>query len=241
MPGKYGAGSFSVLQIGGISMLTAKLKGASWKIEVPQESTDGLGDAWSEMSPTGAVIGTFSQEGAYFDDTASRMHSALKSGVPASRVGVVAYAGNTIGSAMVGFSGMLNTAYDVIASMGGLSKANAAYAVSGSVEPGVILQPLEEKSANWTGTSVDYGAATTGGGAGYLSVSQFNMTNAIVKVRHSADNVTFADLVTFTTVTASPTAERVAVTGTVNRYLMSTGTVTGVGTISLVSGFARTV
>lgn len=62
---------------------------------------------------------------------------------------------------------------------------------------------------------------TNANGAADLHVTALTLggyTSVTVKVRHSADNITFTDLVTFTTVTAAPFAERKAVTGTVQRY-----------------------
>jgi hypothetical protein len=83
-------------------------------------------------------------------------------------------------------------------------------------------------------------ASTVNGGAGYLEVSDYSgFTQVVVKVRSSADDTTYADLITFTTVTAAPFAERQTVAGTVDRYLCVTGTVTGSGSITPFVGFAR--
>jgi hypothetical protein len=81
---------------------------------------------------------------------------------------------------------------------------------------------------------------TPSGGAGYLEVSELTgLTGFVGKIRDSPDNVTFADLATFANVTAAPTAQRVAVSGTVDRYLSFDGNVTGTGTITPFAGFAR--
>jgi hypothetical protein len=67
---------------------------------------------------------------------------------------------------------------------------------------------------------------------GYLGMSALargGYTNAIIKVRHSTNDSTWSDLITFTAVTAAPASERVAVTGTVNRYIQTTVTWTGSG------------
>jgi hypothetical protein len=83
-------------------------------------------------------------------------------------------------------------------------------------------------------------ANTVNGGVGYLEVSDFSgFTGVVVKIRSSADDITYADLVTFTNVTAAPSAERLTVAGTIDRYLCVTGTVTGAGTITPFVGFAR--
>jgi len=83
-------------------------------------------------------------------------------------------------------------------------------------------------------------ANTVNGGAAYCEVSDYSgFSQVVVKVRSSADDVTYADLITFTTVTAAPFAERQTVAGTVDRYLCVTGTVTGSGSITPFVGFSR--
>lgn len=83
-------------------------------------------------------------------------------------------------------------------------------------------------------------ASTVNGGAGYQAVSAFSgFTGFVGKIRHSADDTTYADLITFTNVTSAPIAERLTAAGTVNRYLSFNGDVTGSGSISVLSGFSR--
>jgi hypothetical protein len=68
-------------------------------------------------------------------------------------------------------------------------------------------------------------------------------TTSVVKIAHSADNSTFADLVTFTTVgIGATTSERslVATGTTVNRYLRAVNTLAaGSGSITYQVSFAR--
>jgi hypothetical protein len=87
-------------------------------------------------------------------------------------------------------------------------------------------------------------ASSNNGGVAYLAVSAFTGFTAVtVKVRSSADDTTYADLVTFAPVTAPPpdvtAAQRVTVAGTIARYLSVSGTVTGAGSIQPVVGFKR--
>lgn len=86
--------------------------------------------------------------------------------------------------------------------------------------------------------SVDESAATADGGAGHLHVIAFTGTTATIKIQHSTDNTTWADLITFTAATGV-TKQRVEVTGTVNRYvraIVSAGTYT---TLTFVVAFGR--
>lgn len=89
-------------------------------------------------------------------------------------------------------------------------------------------------------------ASTVNGGVAYQQVSAYSgFTQVVGKVRHSTDDSTYVDLVTFTAVTAGPgdvnASQRsvVAAGTTVNRYLKHTGTVTGSGSITPFAGFVR--
>lgn len=83
-------------------------------------------------------------------------------------------------------------------------------------------------------------ASTVNGGAGYQQITAFSgFTGFVGKIRDSADDTTYADLVTFTNVTAAPSAERGTVSGTVDRYICYDGNVTGSGSIDAFAGFAR--
>lgn len=85
-------------------------------------------------------------------------------------------------------------------------------------------------------------SSSVNGGSAYQQVSALSgFTGYVGKIRHSADNVTYVDLATFANVTAAPAAERVVVAAgtTVNRYLVHTGTVTGTGSLTVLSAFAR--
>lgn len=91
--------------------------------------------------------------------------------------------------------------------------------------------------------SVDNGASTTAGGVANLHVTANTITggNTTIKIQESADNSTWADLITFTAVGASTnTSQQSVVTGTVARYLRATAsTAGGAGAITFHIGFAR--
>jgi len=83
-------------------------------------------------------------------------------------------------------------------------------------------------------------ANSAGGGIGFQQVTAFSGFTAYVgKVRDSVDDVTYADLCTFTNVTAAPAAEAITAAGQVDRYLAVAGDVTGTGSITVFLGFAR--
>jgi len=137
-----------------------------------------------------------------------------------------------------------NTSYEVSSPIGDIVQASAEFQSSESVEHGVILSSGAAVSATGNGTGVDHGAATTNGGAGFLSVpTNTRNGNITVKIQHSADNTTYADLVTFTVVSStSTTSERIEVAAgtTVNRYLRVNYTVAGSsGSATPVVAFTR--
>lgn len=86
---------------------------------------------------------------------------------------------------------------------------------------------------------------TNAGGAGYLEVTALTLggyTSVTVAIRDSDDDITFADLVSFAVVTAAPEAQRVTVSGAVERYLAQSVTFNGAGagpSITYFAGFAR--
>lgn len=77
---------------------------------------------------------------------------------------------------------------------------------------------LTAETAGGNAAAQDNAASSSNGGAGVVHCSAFSGTNITVKIQHSADNSTWADLMTFTQLTAVG-AEHKTVTGTVNRYL----------------------
>lgn len=83
-------------------------------------------------------------------------------------------------------------------------------------------------------------ANSANGGVGYLQVSAASgFTNFVGKIRDSADDVTYADLITFDDNVVAPFAQRKTVAGVVDRYLAFDGNVTGTGSITPFVGFAR--
>jgi hypothetical protein len=83
-------------------------------------------------------------------------------------------------------------------------------------------------------------ANTSGGAVGYMQVTACTgFTNFVGKFRDSADDVTFADLLTMTDNVTAPYAERATVAGVVDRYVCFDGNVTGTGSITIFAMLAR--
>jgi hypothetical protein len=232
----YGSSSFAVFLVDGFSLLAAKLQGVHHKVEAVQQKSDGLGDSWDESTPTGKRKATLAQNDAFFDDSVDNIHDAWRPQVqrtelnvysPAARVACVAWAGNVIGRLFIGGT-LFTLAYEVLCKLGKLTNADASYSVSGQVNEGVILQEWATRGDDWDtateGHSVDNAAATTTGGVGYLQVSDFaGPASLAVKIQHASDGggagATWVDLVTFVAIAGAPSAQRIVVAGTVNRWL----------------------
>lgn len=211
------------------------------------EETTALGDSATEHTYTGIQKATLTQQG-FYDDAAAGQNAAFAANIGTAPVLCFGIEGNTIGEKFIGYSGAMQVTWERIANRGQLHKANARYDGSGIVEEGLILQDHSAEtgaSGDTTASSVDNSASSASGGSGYVQVSALTLggyTNAVIKVRHSADNVTYADLIAFTAVTAAQTAERKTVTGTVNRYLAASYAFTGAGSgqsVTYMAGFKR--
>ena len=91
-------------------------------------------------------------------------------------------------------------------------------------------------------SSVDNSASSANGGAGTLHVPTNTVGgNTTIKIQHSANDSTWADLISFTVVGSSAkTSEIKAVSGTVNRYLRATASTAGSsGAITFMVAFSR--
>jgi len=98
--------------------------------------------------------------------------------------------------------------------------------------------PVNVTVAGTGGTFVR--ANSSGGAIGYQQIKAMaGLTGFVGKIRDSADDVTYADLLTFANVTAAPAAERATVAGVVDRYLSYDGNVTGTGSITPFAGLVR--
>lgn len=119
--------------------------------------------------------------------------------------------------------------YEVSSPVADIVAAGADIQADGGIERGVLLTTGAAVSTTSTAASFDAGASSPSGGVGHVHVTENTRDGTVVvKVQDSADNIVFADLVTFATVPATTTtSQRLAVTGTVNRYLRASFTVAG--------------
>lgn len=108
------------------------------------------------------------------------------------------------------------------------------------VEAGFVIHALGAETADANGTSVDRSAdlvsSALGAAAGLHVTAYSGFTTVGIKVQHSANNSTWADLVSFAAVTAvGAQVVKTAATDTVNRYLRVVTDVTGTGSITFLA------
>lgn len=220
---QYGPSS-AFLLVGGknISSDTFQL---SETLEQKLEDARGLGENWERSLPVGVGKVTLAASGGFYDDRVAGINEALQDQGQTRQLVSYGMAGNAIGAEAVMIDGIFASKWIRQAARDGLTKANAEYVVSGVPYRGKVLHHIFTETSdpgNTEGPSVDNAASSAFGLIADLHVPTLVLggyTSVTVKVRHSADDVTYADLITFTTVTLPGASQRVTVAGTVNRHL----------------------
>lgn len=165
--------------------------------------------------------GTISTSGL-FDSTAGASDAVLSGLIgQEDNTFTVLPEGATAGARSIIANGQL-TSYEVSSPVADVVSISAEVQADGGLFSGVAFNPLDTVSASAGVTaSVDNTTATSNGLLANLHVTANDRDGAATfKVQHSTDGNTWADLVTFTSVSASATVgESIASTGTVNRYL----------------------
>ena len=226
--------------------LSSYLNNASVSASVETADVTAFG-ASSKSYIVGLQDATVSASGMY-DGATGAIDDALTAGMAGSNILSVFPDGTAVGNFCRLASAHL-TSFDITAPVGDVVATSAEYQVTGGVERGVSLQLITTAiSATGNGTSVDNGASSTST-AGALAVGHVHVTantrsaTFVVKIQHSSDNTTFADLVTFTTVgIASTTSQRSEVIAgtTINRYIRAQYTLSaGTGSATIGVAFAR--
>jgi len=244
---KYGSKDLALLVVGGYDVcgVTGEIIDDAQKFT---EDTTAFGVQWMQGAQTGLLKAHFSHKG-WYDDAANSSNDALVSTSTGDRTLILGIQGNTIGKEATICAGALQTKYERALSIGKLHRANAEYVIDGRKDIGKILRALGADTGasgnTQGGNAVDNGASSAAGGIGALAVTALTLggyTSVTFKIRHSTDNSTYADLITFTNVTTAPNDQNATVAGTVNRYLASSYLFNGAGaaqTVTNVMAFAR--
>ena len=237
------------------SGLGVRLYAAGYDLNTDVNAISGIGSSQELLDVTSLsksamerIIGVADANvsvNGYFDSAAGRSHAAWTSNtnkIPTADQNVIVTMGTSRGDAACGFVAKQGT-YNVDRSPGNAIATTVTYdlADGNGLNWGVILTdgPEQTDSGATNSTAVDNGASTSNGGTGIISVESLASGTATIKVQHSADNATFADLLTFTNVTGR-TSERVSGGTTVNRYVrIQSSTSSAFSNLVFVAQFAR--
>ena len=185
----------------------------------------------------GVKDGQFSAEG-FFDATAAAASPVLEGALNQDGTEVTYFpAGDTVGAGAVGFQGP-ESKYEITSETTDANKISMELQSSVGPEALKASHALTARTAGGTATVIDNSGATSGGGVSYLHVTACAGGTLTVKQQDSADNVSYADLITHAAVTANNQSERVEVTGTVRQYTRTVWTLTG-GTATFVAAVGR--
>jgi hypothetical protein len=134
----------------------------------------------------------------------------------------------TIGNRAEIFSSR-QTNYEPGAGVADLVKISGAMQSDGGMDSAVVLHALGIETGTGDFASVDNGAASANGGVGQLHVTGDNGTALVVKIQDSADDSSFADIITFTSTGVVGSERIILAAGTaVRRYVRAiVSTLTG--------------
>jgi len=229
----------------GVYDLSAFLNDATVSAQVETAETTTFGVAGgSKTYITGLEDGTVSASGL-FDGDANAVDVVLQATVGSDTLApvTVAPSGTTLGERVKTLQAK-TTSYEVSSPVGDVVSVSYDAQADGGVDHGVSLATLASISSSTNHTSVDNAASSTNGGVGQVHVTVNTRNSATtIKVQHSTDNSTWADLVTFSSVgSTTTTSERVTVANgtTVNRYLRAISTLSaGTGALTYHVSFSR--
>lgn len=241
--GRFGPADVDFLIINGMDVLGDATQFEDSREALTEEITP-LGDSAETHAYIGVKRYSASQQG-FYNDAANRSNAALV-GLTTAKILTLATEGNTIGKPVI-CSKLVEVQYDRQISRGALHKANAQYISAEGHDEALILHALGARTSSddTEASSVDGTAQSTAGGTAYLQVTALTLggyDSVTITVLDDADNSgSFGSLVAFTNVTAIG-AERVTVSGTVERYLAVSWAFNGTGSnpsITFMVGFKR--
>ncbi len=245
-----GPDSVTTMLVGGFDVLSALTDIDVVQSAITENTKAPFGTSWDETKFVGVRMFEMKESG-FYDDGVGSFHEAMSAGVASTGARVLCYGdqGTATGAEFTGCYGAYTVNYKRMAQRGQLVKADVTYQFTGVVEHGKIIKALTTRTSSGTssGTPVDNVTSSTGatGGAGYLQVTAMDtLDHATVKLRHSSDNVTFADLVTFTVLSSAvvPFAQRAVISATaIERYVYEDHSFASATTLSSITFFTGLV
>ena len=136
------------------------------------------------------------------------------------------------------------TNYGVSSPVGDVVATSLDLQATGGFFSGVVVIASAFTATGVQGSVIDNGALTSSVGGGFIIVSSVSGTSptAVVKIQHSADNSTYADLITFTLANSATSEIKTIAKGTtINRYIRISNTIGGSSTptVNATVGFGR--
>ena len=179
--------------------------------------------------------------GGLFDATADAVLQPLLGGADFNLVlgldGVATGDRNTFGKGNITNYAVSSPVGDVVATSIDVQPDNGLFS-------GVVVTNSAFTTTGAQGSAVDNTSSTTSGAGAFLIVTSVSGTSPTgdVKIQHSADNVTYVDLITFTQATGATSEIKYVDKGTtINRYVRVHNTIGGSSTptINAIVGFGR--
>ena len=205
-------------------------------VETPETTTFG---STSKSFITGHKEGTVSFEGLY-ESSATGIDQHLQAALTGNSVMTVSGDGAGVGRRAILLSAD-STSYEISSPLTEVVAISGEAVADGGLDYGVWLVCQSAITTTLTGTSVDGAAASSGGGVAHLHITaNSNLGTTVAKVQGSANNSTWADLVTFTTVgIGAETYQRSTVSGSIPRYLRCLVTPASTGSLTVNIAFSR--
>jgi len=221
--------------------LTRFFNEASVSRDVETAETTAFGDD-DKNYIIGLRDGTISASGM-FDGDAGAVDQEIQATLGADAADVITIGPEGPFADKVSYScSARKTSHETSSPVGDVVSASLSIQADGGIDRGVLLAARKQVTASGEETGFDAGSSSTDGGVGYLHVTANDRDDAtVIKVQQSADDLTYVDLITFASVpAATTTAERIAVTGTVNQYVRASHAPGGSsGSVTYTLAFAR--
>ncbi|MDA1095351.1 MAG: hypothetical protein O3A25_19125 [Acidobacteria bacterium] len=219
-----------------VSGLGTRLYAAGYDLSSDVNALAGMGYTQAMLDVTtldlaavariaGISDGTLSVNG-WFEQAGQHAAWTSNSGkIPTADQIVIVQLGTALGDAMIGMVAKQAT-YGITRAPGSALATTAEYQSTGGVQLdfGIMLTTSKQTDASATASSgVDEAAATLVGAVAYLEVMSVGSGTAVVVVEDSANNSSWATIGTFTGATGQ-TSQRLAIGGTVRRYVRCSST-----------------
>lgn len=156
--------------------------------------------------------------GGFYDgaeDAVDQILAAAFSGQPIVTLGLTGV--GTLGGVAVLLQAV-QTEYSISSPTAPVTISAAMQAKDGVRVGGKIAHALQERAGNFVGDPVDDGASSAFGAVAHLHLVELDGTDIDVRLQHSDDDVTYADLVAWTGQDAVG-AVRTQAAGIINRYV----------------------